>query len=112
VVTVDAVSGEAPYFRIAVEEAAKRARVRVFGELDLVGAPELRRVLDRLSDHDHILLDLDRLDFIDSTGVAAIVHADLLANRDTHRLTIRCHVPQVLRIFEITGLRDQLTFDE
>ncbi len=111
--THDAPSGISPGFRIAVERNAKCARVRIFGELDLSTAPELHRVLEVLiGDHDSVLLDLDRLEFMDSTGLAAIVHADLLANRNGQRLTIRCNLPQAQRLFELTGLRSQLTFDE
>jgi anti-sigma B factor antagonist len=109
----NAVSGQARKFRIAVDRTAGTTRVRVYGELDLTTAPRLRHVLDGLSGQtDHVVLDLDRLDFIDSTGVAAIVHADLLANHNGQHLTIRCHSHQAQRVFEITGLRDQLTFDE
>jgi len=100
-------------FRIAVEVDAEHARVRIFGELDVSTAPELKRVLDVLNgSHDRVLLDLDRLRFMDSTGLAAIVHADLLASRNGQHLMIRCNSPQARRLFEITGLRDQLTFDE
>jgi anti-sigma B factor antagonist len=109
----DAPSDGAPGFRISVELEPEYARVRVFGELDVSTAPELRRVVDELNGtHDQVLLDLDRLRFMDSTGLAAIVHADLLVSRNGQRLTIRCNSPQAQRLFEITGLRDQLTFDD
>ncbi len=100
-------------FTITVEHNAGTTRVRVFGELDLSTAPELHRVLDGLNgDHDSVLLDLDQLDFIDSTGIAAIVHADLAANHNGQQFTIRCHSHQAQRIFDITGLRDQLNFED
>jgi anti-sigma B factor antagonist len=109
----DASSDGARDFRISVELEAEQARVRIFGELDVSTAAELKLVLDGLSGtHDRLLLDLDRLRFMDSTGLAAIVHADLLASRNGQRLTIRCNAPQARRLFEVTGLRDQLTFDE
>jgi anti-anti-sigma factor len=111
--THDASSGGAPDFRIAVEDNAKGARVRIFGELDLSTAPELNRVLEGLNGgHDRVLLDLDRLQFMDSTGLAAIVHAELLASRRGQRLEICCNSPQIRRLFEVTGLRAQLAFDE
>lgn len=111
--THDRSSGGADDFRIAVEHDAAGARVRIFGELDLSAAPELSRVLEGLNgDHDSVLLDLDRVRFMDSTGLAAVVHADLLANRNGQRLTIRCNSPQARRLFELSGLRGQLTFDD
>ena len=110
--TNGASSNRARDFGIAVERDVERARIRIFGELDLSTAPELNRVLDELNgDYAHVLLDLDGLEFMDSTGLAVIVHAELLASRNGQRLTIRCNSPAVRRLFAVTGLKDELVFD-
>jgi anti-sigma B factor antagonist len=51
--------------------------VAVEGELDLASAPRLSEALGRLSEAPEapLVVDLSRCAFIDSTGIAAIVHA-------------------------------------
>ncbi len=58
------------------ESTAGLARiVRVAGELDLASSPRLSALLDRLaSERAALVLDLTGCTFIDSTGLAAILH--------------------------------------
>jgi anti-anti-sigma factor len=79
--------------------------VRVEGELDLSVADQLRQRLDAAVNEDvEVLVCLERCDFIDSTGIAAIVFAhQQLASRG-RRLFICGPSRQVSRILTITGL--------
>jgi anti-sigma B factor antagonist len=100
---------------VAVErEPGGNLRVRVAGELDIATVPQLSQVLDAALAEGAatILLDLDCVDFIDSSGLATIVHADQAASRNGQRLTIRCHNPRIHRVFEVTGLLRALVFDD
>lgn len=83
------------------------------GELDLQSAPELERELAAIrSDRPRrLLLDLSQLEFMDSTGLAAIIRADQAAAADGISLRLRAGGPQVQRLFELTGVGDQFTFD-
>lgn len=81
--------------------------VRVEGELDLSVADQFRERLDAAANDDvEVLVCLERCDFIDSTGIAAIVFAHhQLTSRD-RRLLICGPSRQVSRILTITGLND------
>jgi anti-sigma B factor antagonist len=83
------------------------------GELDLQSAPELERELAAIrSDRPRrMLLDLSQLEFMDSTGLAVIIGAEQAAAADGISVRLRAGGPQVQRLFELTGVLDQLTFD-
>jgi anti-anti-sigma factor len=89
----------------AMEEsvgADGNVRLSLRGELDLSTAGELRLALERLrSDRVGVRLDLSRLAFIDSSGIAVLVEA-VRANR---ALQIEDQLePAVRRVFVVTGI--------
>lgn len=84
--------------------------IELIGELDLDGAPQLEEALREAegSDATSIVVDLGRLDFIDSTGLRLLVMA---AERAEHgRFSMLRGPKQVHRVFEITDLVDRLPF--
>jgi anti-anti-sigma factor len=99
-------------FEITVDRRAEELRVRVMGDLDIATTPELKRVLDGLADeqHDRLLLDLDDLQFMDASGLRAILSAHRSAQREGNRITICNSSDQVHRLFEVTNLLNYLTF--
>ncbi|MEW6155060.1 MAG: STAS domain-containing protein [Actinomycetota bacterium] len=80
--------------------------VRVTGELDVATAPRLQQELQALSGSAPALvtLDLAETEFIDSTGLRAIVVAvkDLRASGGD--LVVRSPSPSTARLLEISGL--------
>ena len=95
-------------FRISEVNLDGRYReVRVEGELDLSVADQLRQRLEAaVSDDVEVLVCLECCDFIDSTGIAAIVFAHRqLASRD-RRLLVCGPSRQVSRTLTVTGLND------
>ena len=84
--------------------------VAVEGELDLASAPKLKWALADVlgAGCRQLVLDLSGVTFIDSTalGVLVGVHRSLDAGV---RMGIACSHPDVLNIFELTGL--DATFD-
>ena len=79
--------------------------VRVEGELDLSVADQFQRRLDAAASDDvEVLIRLERCDFIDSTGIAAIVFAHRLLAEKGRRLLICGPSRQVSRILTVTGL--------
>lgn len=102
-------------FEIALERDLAGVRVRIVGELDLATAPELDRRIEELAGREQgrLLLDLGGVEFIDSSGLAAIIRAHQYADSNGHQITVRRGgSPQVQRILELTGMLDRLTFEE
>jgi anti-sigma B factor antagonist len=85
-------------------------RLTLRGELDLYSAPLLRQRLDQLAASPQpVRLDLSRLDFADSTGIAALVAAMNDAAENRWRLEIEPQLsPQVARIIELWGAAEVL----
>jgi anti-anti-sigma factor len=79
--------------------------LRLFGELDLEVSDVLARRLDALkTSGEPVRLDLSRLDFIDSSGVRAILLNVRDARRDGWRLEVaRQFSGQVERTIKILG---------
>ncbi len=85
--------------------------VVVEGEVDLYAAPEFEESLARAASRDasSIVIDLDRVSFMDSAGVHVLLQFSL-AHRQSNRLALTHGSPQVRRLFEVTGVRRYLPF--
>ncbi len=75
------------------------------GELDLANAPGVERELLRIeaTDADVILVDLEDMTFIDSTGIRVLITAAARSRRDS-RLVLQCANPGVLRVLRLAGV--------
>lgn len=85
--------------------------VVVDGELDLCAAPEFEQSLAAAgaSNATAIVVDLERVSFMDSAGVHVLLQFSIDdGNRD--RLSLTRGSPQVQRLFEVTGVRRYLSF--
>lgn len=80
--------------------------LEVQGEVELHNAPKLRAQLHLLcgSPNPHIIVDLNQVSFIDSTGIGVLVGALKRAREAAGDLIIVGAKDRVHRIFEITGL--------
>jgi anti-anti-sigma factor len=83
-----------------------RVRLGLIGELDVAAADQLRERLDTLALRGSpVLLDLRRLQFIDSSGVGELVRAVSDARRDGRSLeidgTLSTQVRQVIDLLEL-----------
>jgi anti-anti-sigma factor len=80
----------------------------VSGEVDLAAAPELRTCLAELADVGvrHLVVDLRRVTFLDSTGVGVLVAAARrLGGADpAGSLRLACTDERVLRVLRLTGV--------
>ena len=79
------------------------SEIRVEGELDLAVADQLQEAIDRMPEHDRLLINLEGCDFIDSTGIAVILRAQGKRSRNGGIALYGCS-DQVLRVLSITGL--------
>ena len=80
--------------------------LRVGGDLDVVGAPDLRQaVVTAVAGGARLLaLDLSELDFIDSFGIGAVVGALKRLRQRGGDLALVCPSPRIRRVFEICDL--------
>jgi anti-anti-sigma factor len=80
--------------------------IRVRGELDLAEAPQLEQVVKRASRYDQVVISLEECEFIDSTGIALIIHSYRERKREGQGLAVCGVSGQVQRVLELTGLYD------
>jgi anti-sigma B factor antagonist len=79
--------------------------IQVEGELDLAVAEQLADGLTRAgAECRHLLINLESCEFVDSTGIAAIVHAHNEFAERGGRLAVYAPADQVLRVLSLTGL--------
>jgi anti-sigma B factor antagonist len=90
------------------DEADGVVALSVSGEVDLVNSVTLKRALDdeldRLAPPREIRADLAAVDFMDTAGVATLLHARARALRRGSRFVVTSASPFLDRLFEITGI--------
>lgn len=80
--------------------------LEVAGEIDVYTAIRLREAIVAAIDEGHIRLvvDVEKVQFLDSTGLGVLVGALKRVRSDGGSLDIVCTHSRLLKIFEITGL--------
>lgn len=97
-------------FNVSIEsDEDGSARVVVVGEVDLQTAPVLRQTLSDAAaqgtDGD-VIVDLDGVGFLDSTGLNALLGARAALRRDDRQLRVVKASSRVQRVFEVAGVAD------
>lgn len=80
--------------------------IEIGGEIDVYTAPKLREaIVSAVEDgHHRLIVDVQKVDFLDSTGLGVLVGALKRVRADGGSLDIVCTQERILKIFEITGL--------
>ena len=94
-------------FALKLEPMADNwVRVRVEGELALTSSSVLELAVGReLEGNSHVLLDLSRIDFIDSAGLRAMTALVRTAKAHGRKLRLSADLPShARRLMEIVGL--------
>lgn len=91
---------------LEVSERDGWAILAVRGEVDVYTAPRFReRLIELVSDgKHHIVVDLDAVDFLDSTGLGVLVGGLKRLRSHDGDLVLVCTQARILKVFEITGL--------
>ena len=100
----------APEFRLTVRRDGERALVIPVGELDLMSAGALENEVIGLLERGigHVVVDLRGLDFMDSTGIRALLTCHGRAQRENAGLAIIVGDARTRRPLEICGVLGQL----
>lgn len=82
--------------------------VRVRGEVDLALEPALLAAHDQVVAHDEpdVYVDVTEVDFLDSSGVAALAHLQRRARARQGHFVLSPAEPMVQRVLQLTGLAD------
>ncbi len=78
----------------------------LIGSLDLATSPSVRAALTDASERgDHrLIVDLHKIDFLDSTGLGALIGAQRRAREFEGEVRLVAKEGQILRLLRITGL--------
>ena len=93
-------------FALSVETSERHALVHVTGEVDLETAADLKSRLLALADDgaQYITVDLADTDFIDSTGLHALVVALRMLREQGGDLVLQSPSRNAARVLELSGL--------
>src|SRR3954447_1208511 len=80
--------------------------IEVGGEIDVYTAPKLRDKITELvgSGNYHLVIDMEKVDFLDSTGLGVLVGGLKKARAHDGSMRLICNQERLLKIFRITGL--------
>lgn len=91
---------------VDVQERDRWSVVALRGEIDVYTAPRLRQsLIDQVeAGKTNILVDMSKVDFLDSTGLGVLVGGLKRVKAQDGSLEIVATHDKILKIFEITGL--------
>jgi anti-anti-sigma factor len=104
------VTDDEAYWGLAVERHPEHTVLRVSGDLDLETAPRLLAGAEPHLAGADLVIDLSALNFIDSSGLSALIRINQRMAATDRTLAIIAPPPQVAKAFEITGLDQILPF--
>ena len=88
-------------------------RVSLEGELDVATAPELLDTLEELRRKDTwFVLDLRKLEFMDSTGLRAVIRVSRQVTDAGRTMRVIRGPALVQKVFEVTGADEMVEFVE
>lgn len=82
------------------------AVIKLVGELDVYTSPQLKEEIVRLTRQGtgRLVMDLNEVEYLDSTGLGVLLGAARRASERDGSLTLVCDNSRIRRIFELTGL--------
>lgn len=100
-------------FSVTGEHRGQAAHLRLFGEIDMAAVPVLERSLRAAESNGNsaIVVDLERVTFIDASGLRAFLGAAKRAGRSGRTFTITRAPAVVQRVLQITGTTHLLAAD-
>jgi anti-sigma B factor antagonist len=95
--------------QIEISHETDRVIIALGGELDMANAPLLESAIEAAKiDRGTLVLDLDQLHFIDSTGLRIILAARERCRRSEQEFAVTRGSQQVQRLLSVTGVGEHL----
>jgi anti-sigma B factor antagonist len=91
---------------VTSRQEGDRTVISVTGEIDVYTAPSLRERLNELvaSGHYDLVVDMEGVEFLDSTGLGVLVGGLKRVRSHDGSLRLVCAQEKILKVFRITGL--------
>src|SRR3954454_5220924 len=91
---------------VTSRQEGDRTVISVSGEIDVYTAPSLRERLNELvaSGHYDLIVDMEGVEFLDSTGLGVLVGGLKRVRSHDGTLRLVCAQEKILKVFRITGL--------
>lgn len=92
--------------KIKVKEAGGLPVIKLVGEIDLSTSPQFKEKIYEIieSGKRDVIVDLNGLDFMDSTGLGVLVAALKKTRMEGGSIRLICKKNNIMKVFTITGL--------
>lgn len=99
-------------FRKEIEERTDKTIIKLFGELDIYVSSEFKEEMLEILEKtkDHLYLDLKDLEYIDSTGLGALIALVKAAGEKDKKVYLKDVNERIRKLFKITALEDMFIF--
>lgn len=103
-------TGDEMHVRVSSEQSGDARIVRAEGELDLHTAPTLQAEVDAALEHNPplIVIDLTKVDFMDSTGLSVIVATVAAMRERGGEVRVVTGADKITKVFTLTGVDQQV----
>jgi anti-sigma B factor antagonist len=93
-------------FEATEREMRGASVIEIAGELDIATSPRVRQILsDAARDQERpLVIDLTRCQFIDSTGLATLLHGAKPAQNGESNVALVCVPGEVRKLLELTAI--------
>ncbi|URA09474.1 STAS domain-containing protein [Thermospira aquatica] len=93
--------------QIGVEQKGKAMIIRVWGDLDLYHAGELRKTLDNIFNNGiyHLIFNIEKMPYIDSSGIGVLVYAKTTVTKKGGKMSLVNPQETILKVLDISRLR-------
>lgn len=91
---------------ISASQVDNSVIINIKGEIDLHTVDQFKQKLDKqiAKGHKNLILNLEQVDFIDSSGIGAILSKYKQLNKQKGKLVMVNVRPKIRRIFEVSGI--------
>jgi anti-sigma B factor antagonist len=85
----------------------KKVKIVPVGDLDIVNSKSFKdEVLKLMEENQEILIDGEKLDYMDSTGLGVLISLYKKSKSTNSRLYLTNLKPNIYKLFDITGLNN------